>query len=199
MRDHGFWWVLRRRVMPALVSIAAIAVTAAAVVFIVDTLRDEETPVPAAAATTGADDSGPGTVDAGPTGGDLGGFDVAALLGLLAQLGDVSPADGPVLGVRAEETPDGVAVRAVMPGQPADEAGVEPGDVIESVNGQPVATLEELREALDAIDPGEEYALAVQRDGAAESFTVRRAEGGPGGLAELIGWLLEWLTEGRRG
>ena len=199
MRDHGFWWVLRRRIMPALVSIAAVAVAAAAVVFIVDTLRDEETPVPAAAATTGADDSDPGTVDAGPAGGDLGGFDVAALLSLLAQLGDVSPADGPVLGVRAEETPDGVAVRAVMPGQPADEAGVEPGDVIESVNGQPVATLEELREALDAIDPGEEYALAVQRDGAAESLTVRRAEGGPGGLAELIGWLLEWLTDGRRG
>ena len=58
----------------------------------------------------------------------------------------------------------GVPVGGALPGSPAEEAGLERGDVITSVNGQPVAN-----------ESAFEGALA----GADREVTVGRAEGGP--------------------
>jgi hypothetical protein len=41
-------------------------------------------------------------------------------------------------------------VKAVAPGSPADKAGLKPGDVLQRVNGQPVASIADVRHALHA-------------------------------------------------
>lgn len=45
------------------------------------------------------------------------------------------------IGVQIEEADDGVRVVDVLPGTPADEAGLRPGDVIVEVDGTPAALL----------------------------------------------------------
>lgn len=216
MPTRGFWNFVRARLMPALVSIAAIAVTVAAAVFVADTLREDrsdrdgrEGPM-ASAALTPADARAPSPGEAsslrddggeggeGAVGLSLADLDIGSLLAFLASLGLGAPDDGAVLGVRAEESPDGVVVRAVSPRGAADDAGVAAGDVILSVGGTPTATVEEVLDALDAVGPGDEYVLEVRRGGATESLTAQRDGGGSGDILDLIARLLEWLT-GERG
>ncbi|MGC4090252.1 MAG: redoxin domain-containing protein [Polyangiaceae bacterium] len=60
----------------------------------------------------------------------------------------------------------GVLVRAVVPGSPAERAGVLAGDVIVSVEGQNVAKPSELVAQVSGRHPGERVALAVSRQGA---------------------------------
>ena len=48
----------------------------------------------------------------------------------------------------------------------AQEGGLEVGDVIYSVNRNPVAGLAELRTALDAFKPGDPVVLQIERRGA---------------------------------
>ena len=248
MRKSGFWRVLRRRVMPALVSVAAIAVTVAAVAVSADMLRDgkraDDADAASATAAVAAAERAAAAAERAEEAAaaieavadDLDRFDYASLAdaeeadleidldalgdfdgnalrffianllanldeddigGFLADL-DIGPLggdDGPVLGVQVAETPDGVVVRAVTPGGPADDAGVEPGAVIEAVDGRPVATVRALRDALDAIEPGDEYTLDVSMDSAAESLTARRAEPDAAGIAALIERLIEWLAD----
>ena len=63
------------------------------------------------------------------------------------------------------DTTEGVLVAGVLRGGPADEAGIQPGDVLTHVDGEPVA---DVREALDAIanlQPGDEATLRLIREG----------------------------------
>ena len=72
----------------------------------------------------------------------------------------------PLLGISAEEVGgqlatrlgvpggQGVVIRQVVPGSPAESAGLLPGDVIVSVDGKPVRTMDELRWRLrGSLDP----------------------------------------------
>jgi serine protease Do len=54
-------------------------------------------------------------------------------------------------------------VERVRAGSPADRAGIRPNDLILSVNGQNVASCEELRAALRAVAVGAPLSLAVKR------------------------------------
>ena len=73
---------------------------------------------------------------------------------------------GPMLGVGVGVGSDGgLVVEDVAPGSPADEAGIEPGDVIERVDGERVRTVEELRGALAAVEPGAQYRVTTNRYG----------------------------------
>ncbi len=56
----------------------------------------------------------------------------------------------------------GLAVSGVYPATPADEAGLERGDVITAVDGDPIADGDELREVLDATT--QRVTLAVEGD-----------------------------------
>ena len=49
------------------------------------------------------------------------------------------------------------------PGTPADEAGLRSGDVILSLEGEPVASLGALSAAVVALDPGDTVRLEVWR------------------------------------
>jgi S1-C subfamily serine protease len=76
---------------------------------------------------------------------------------------------------------DGVLVREVQEDSPADRAGVRGGDLIVEAGGQPVTGLDDLYDALDALEDGQSLALGVVR-GAEDlavsvTFGVSREEG----------------------
>jgi len=58
----------------------------------------------------------------------------------------------------------GVVLSGVIPGGPADKAGLERGDLILSVEGQPVASLRELYRAVWRKQPGEAIGFQTLRD-----------------------------------
>ena len=59
------------------------------------------------------------------------------------------------LGLGVNDAPGGAVVRQVIPGGPAAGAGINPGDVITSVNGQPVNSATALTNILDQHHPGD--------------------------------------------
>lgn len=67
---------------------------------------------------------------------------------------------------------DGVLVRVVEPGGPAAEAGVRAGDLIVSAGGAPVARVDDLHAALDALPAGQPLALGLVRGADELSVTV---------------------------
>lgn len=91
---------------------------------------------------------------------------------------------GAMLGVVVEDDAEGARVTAVSPGGPADEAGVETGDVIVSVDGR---ALDEngrgpsrvLIERLRDVEPGDTVSLSIVRDGETRSIDVETREGAP--------------------
>jgi putative serine protease PepD len=82
-------------------------------------------------------------------------------LGFLGVSGD-TPTDG-TLGAR---------VTSVVPGEPADDAGLEVGDLIVSVDGVVVATMEELAADFKFFRPGELVKIEVLRSGERLVFDV---------------------------
>jgi S1-C subfamily serine protease len=73
-------------------------------------------------------------------------------------------------------TEEGVIVQEVVGGGPADDAGIEPGDVIVSLGGEPVRTVEEFLADLRGFDPGDDVPVEVLRDGDRRSVDVTLAE-----------------------
>lgn len=76
------------------------------------------------------------------------------------------------LGVAVRDTADGVTVGEVAAESPAEAAGLQAGDVIESVDGTAVGTARELVEAIAEHQPGDEVVLSVARDGESSDYTV---------------------------
>jgi S1-C subfamily serine protease len=60
---------------------------------------------------------------------------------------------------------EGVAVEGVYSGGPADKAGLEPGDVIQEVNGKRVATADQVVAAVRETKPGEKLRLQIWSSG----------------------------------
>jgi S1-C subfamily serine protease len=119
---------------------------------------------------------------------------------VVAQLLDDGRVDRAYLGVALQgiepevadvlrlSTDEGVLVVSVKEGSPADEAGLEGGDtqvvvagesyevggdIIVAIDGKDVTSVDELREAITAHDPGDEVKLTVvHSDGKRETVTV---------------------------
>jgi S1-C subfamily serine protease len=73
----------------------------------------------------------------------------------------------------------GVVVMQVETPSPAAEAGIQPGDIITSLNGQETATAEELIAALRSTKPGDRVQLTVLRGANTQQITVTVAERAP--------------------
>jgi S1-C subfamily serine protease len=71
------------------------------------------------------------------------------------------------LGVSGDtaETGAGIAIIDVAAGSPADDAGLESGDVIVSIDGAPVNDVPTLAAAVTAHESGDELTLSVIKDG----------------------------------
>lgn len=79
------------------------------------------------------------------------------------------------LGIESDEA-TGVIVAQVVPGSPADEAGLKQGDVIQHMNQQPLNTGRDLSRAVAQTEPGDKIDLQVWRRGDLQTLTVRIAQ-----------------------
>jgi len=112
-----------------------------------------------------------------PTGGSIGiGFAIPinkakVLLQSLVKYGEIK---WPWIGIYMQElTPElakkfgvekGVLVADVVPSSPAEKAGIKPGDIIQEVNGKPVESPLELKEAVLKTKIGEKINLTIVRE-----------------------------------
>lgn len=71
------------------------------------------------------------------------------------------------------DKPEGALVSSVEKGGPADKAGLQSGDVIRGVNGQPVVSSGDLPAVIGLSTPGESVKLDIWRQGAAKTLTAR--------------------------
>jgi membrane-associated protease RseP (regulator of RpoE activity) len=67
---------------------------------------------------------------------------------------------------------DGVLVKDVIVGAPAQQAGVSAGDLITSINGQPVRQMEDVAQLLQGRKSGETIAVGLLRNGESIALAV---------------------------
>ena len=75
------------------------------------------------------------------------------------------PGIHPFIGVVGANDAKDTRIAHVNPGSPADEAGIEPGDVITKFDGKPLTDFASLSRAVRAREPGERVVLEVRREG----------------------------------
>src|SRR5271170_6957767 len=68
---------------------------------------------------------------------------------------------------------NGAVIAKVVPGSPADHAGLKSGDLVVAVNGAPMRSGTELRNRVGLSRIGDEVELTVERGGAERNVTVR--------------------------
>lgn len=76
------------------------------------------------------------------------------------------------LGVRLQETDDGVRLSAALAGEPGQRAGLESGDLILEADGKKVESASDIQRAVDAHKPGEKLELKIERGGDERTVTV---------------------------
>ncbi len=91
-----------------------------------------------------------------------------AYLGIIPQ--DVTPAIAKAMG---QSQPRGVLVGDVSPNSPAQESGLQRGDIIVEVNGKPVADANELRMSISMMQPDATVKLNVVRNGDRRDLSVK--------------------------
>jgi putative serine protease PepD len=72
------------------------------------------------------------------------------------------------LGVRVDETADGLRIADVIPATPAADAGMRVGDVLVRLSGEPLETAADLRRVLEESEPGDSVEAELRRAGEAE-------------------------------
>jgi S1-C subfamily serine protease len=72
----------------------------------------------------------------------------------------------PYLGVQMESVPvNRVLVAGVVPGSPASQAGIGPGDVIVAVDNHPVSQPGDVTSDLSSLHPGDSVQIELDRGG----------------------------------
>lgn len=80
--------------------------------------------------------------------------------------------DGALAEQEALDVTEGVYVNGFMEGSAAESAGIEKGDVIVQVDGNPVGSAPELQEMIGRKRPGDATEIVVNRSGRNKSFEV---------------------------
>jgi Do/DeqQ family serine protease len=88
------------------------------------------------------------------------------------QILDVTPQIAEASGLDVSE---GALVSQVVPGSPAEEAGIETGDVVVGVNGTPVRGASELRNKIGLLPLDEPVRLEIKREGRTRTVTAKLA------------------------
>ncbi|MDE1935747.1 trypsin-like peptidase domain-containing protein [Bradyrhizobium sp.] len=71
--------------------------------------------------------------------------------------------------------PEGVRIREISPGSPADRAGLRKGDVILKANDLPIRSATQLRNLIGLTPVGQHVQMTIERDHAQEGVTVEIA------------------------
>jgi serine protease DegQ len=95
-------------------------------------------------------------------------------LGIALQ--DLTPAlaDAMALDLRG-----GAVISEVVPGSAAARAGIQPGDVVVEVNGQPILDAGDLRNLVGVMPIGTELDIVLYRAGREQSLSARVGEATP--------------------
>jgi len=96
---------------------------------------------------------------------------VRAYMGILPQ--NMTPEMAKAFG---EKEARGVVVGDVTPKSPAQEGGIQRGDIILDVNGKPVSDSNQLRMVISMMQPGSNVKLTVLRDGSEKQVSLKLAE-----------------------
>lgn len=104
---------------------------------------------------------------------------------------DVNLGDRAVIGVvLGRQTPRGVVLMGVSPDGPAERAGLQPGDVVVSIQGNDLYQEKNARQlAIDVlleVSVGEEVAIVAERDGQAGDYIVTAEQREPRGWQSMI-------------
>lgn len=85
-----------------------------------------------------------------------------------------APAGGPKLGMRVEDRTDhkGVTVKNVTAGSAAEAAGFKAGDVLNSIGGKDISSVEDVLQALHDHQGDESLKATVDRDGKKKTLDV---------------------------
>ena len=73
------------------------------------------------------------------------------------------------------DKPEGALVASVEKGSPAEKAGLQPGDVIRSIDGKPVVASGDLPAAIGLSTPGDTVRLDIWRKGGAQEIRAKLA------------------------
>ena len=95
------------------------------------------------------------------------------------------------------EPGDHLQVARVIPGSPADRAGLQPGDCIVSVEGRPVSKQDDYRLARLGITPEQAIELQVERKGSTRRVRMEGWDKPDGILFERLGLKVERVNAGR--
>jgi serine protease Do len=87
-----------------------------------------------------------------------------------ATVQDITPEIADSLGVKARS---GALVADVTPDGPSAQAGLKSGDLVLSVDGQPITSASDLTRKVGVAHPGDAIRLQVRRDGHVQELTVR--------------------------
>jgi regulator of sigma E protease len=68
---------------------------------------------------------------------------------------------------------DGLVVRGVVENSPAEKAGIEPGDIILEIEGQPVHAQGDVQDIVNSVEEGVEITLLLLRNGREEERTLK--------------------------
>jgi serine protease Do len=100
-------------------------------------------------------------------------------------INNLNPGEAEAFGL---DSSDGALVESVAPGHAAEKAGVRHGDVIVSVDGDPIENTRQLIDTISAMPPDTEVELGIVRNGEKQKLTVvleeRDTEFGGSGPAE---------------
>lgn len=102
-----------------------------------------------------------------------------------AQSAQPATPERPFLGLRLEDTPDGVAVREVITASPAATGGVQVDDIVQKINSTTVANVMEAAKAIDALKTGDKVTFDVMRGGKAQTLDVTVGQIGVAALTGL--------------
>jgi len=94
--------------------------------------------------------------------------------------------------VDGDPTRHGAEVQRVMPGSPAEAAGLRRGDVVVSVDGVPIATAEALHGLVLAREVGTPLVVGISRDDQRLELQASCAERGHGQAMELPEQIVRW-------
>lgn len=89
-------------------------------------------------------------------------------------LNDLFNNNGPRLGITAEDADgrSGVKVVTVKPGSPAEAAGLKEGDIVTGMDGNNVASVDELQMKVMAMETGDRKSLSYTRNGKSQTTFI---------------------------
>jgi serine protease Do len=90
-----------------------------------------------------------------------------------ATIQDVTPSMAKAFGM---DTPGGVLIADVSPNSPAADGGLKQGDIVISVNGQPISESSDLRLQVSEAGPGASFPMTVKRGTSTLNITAKLRE-----------------------